>query len=128
MKDLSALRLRRADTVLAAAVLGAAALSAVLLWRLPPAGRTVTVQQNGQTVAVLPLATDTDYIVTGADDATNTVRIRGGRVSVCAANCPDGLCVRQGWAKYEGETIVCLPNGLVVTVRGGEADMDAVSQ
>ena len=44
MKDLSALRLRRADTVLAAAVLGAAALSAVLLWRLPPAGRTVTVQ------------------------------------------------------------------------------------
>ena len=124
MKDLSALRLRSADTVLAAAVLGAAALSAVLLWRLPPAGRTVTVQQNGQTVAVLPLATDTDYIVTGADDATNTVRIRGGRVSVCAANCPDGLCVRHRAVSRAGESIICLPNRVVVTVDGA-ADVDA---
>lgn len=124
MKDLSALRLRRADTVLAAAVLGAAALSAVLLWRLPPAGRTVTVQQNGQTVAVLPLATDTDYIVTGADGATNTVRIRGGRVSVCAASCPDGLCVRHRAVSRAGESIICLPNRVVVTVDGA-ADVDA---
>lgn len=124
MKDLSALRLRRADIVLAAAVLGAAALSAVLLWRLPPAGRTVTVQQNGQTVAVLPLATDTDYIVTGADGATNTVRIRGGRVSVCAASCPDGLCVRHRAVSRAGESIICLPNRVVVTVDGA-ADVDA---
>lgn len=124
MKDLSALRLRRADTVLAAAVLGAAALSAVLLWRLPPAGRTVTVQQNGQTVAVLPLATDTDYIVTGADGASNTVRIRGGRVSVCAASCPDGLCVRHRAVSRAGESIICLPNRVVVTVDGA-ADVDA---
>ncbi len=124
MKDLSALRLRRADTVLAATVLGAAALSAVLLWRLPPAGRTVTVQQNGQTVAVLPLATDTDYIVTGADGATNTVRIRGGRVSVCAASCPDGLCVRHRAVSRAGESIICLPNRVVVTVDGA-ADVDA---
>lgn len=124
MKDLSALRLRRADTVLAAAVLGAAALSAVLLWRLPPAGRTVTVQQNGQTVAVLPLDTDTDYIVTGADGATNTVRIRDGRVSVCAASCPDGLCVRHRAVSRAGESIICLPNRVVVTVDGA-ADVDA---
>lgn len=124
MKDPSALRLRRADTVLAAAVLGAAALSAVLLWRLPPAGRTVTVQQNGQTVAELPLATDTDYIVTGAGGASNTVRIRGGRVSVCAASCPDGLCVRHRAVSRAGESIICLPNRVVVTVDGA-ADVDA---
>ena len=124
MKDLSALRLRRADIVLAAAVLGAAALSAMLLWRLPPAGRTVTMQQNGQTVAVLPLAADTDYIVTGADGASNTVRIRGGRVSVCAASCPDGLCVRHRAVSRAGESIICLPNRVVVTVDGA-ADVDA---
>lgn len=124
MKDLSALRLRRADTVLAATVLGAAALSAVLLWRLPPAGRTVTVQQNGQTVTVLPLATDTDYIVTGVGGASNTVRIRDGRVSVCAASCPDGLCVRHRAVSRAGESIICLPNRVVVTVDGA-ADVDA---
>lgn len=124
MKDLSTLRLRRADIVLAAAVLGAAALSAALLWQLPPAGRTVTVQQNGQTVAVLPLDTDTDYIVTGADGTSNTVRIRGGRVSVCAASCPDGLCVRHRAVSRAGESIICLPNRVVVTV-DGTADVDA---
>ena len=124
MKDLSALRLRRADIVLAAAVLSAAALSAVLLWRLPPAGRTVTVQQSGQTVAVLPRDKDTDYSVTGAGGASNTVRIRGGQVSMCAATCPDGLCVRHRAVSRAGESIICLPNRVIVTVDGA-ADVDA---
>ena len=84
----------------------------------------MTVQQNGQTVTVLPLDTDTDYIVTGTDGASNTVRIRDGRVSVCAASCPDGLCVRHRAVSRAGESIICLPNRVVVTVDGA-ADVDA---
>ena len=75
-------------------------------------------------MTVLPLDTDTDYIVTGTDGATNTVRIRGGRVSVCAASCPDGLCVRHRAVSRAGESIICLPNRVVVTVDGA-ADVDA---
>ena len=56
------------------------------------------------------------------------IEVSGGRVRVRDADCPDRLCVRMGWVSRDGESIVCLPHKLVVTVRGGEAGPDAVSR
>ncbi len=39
----------------------------------------------------------------------NELEVRDGKVSVTAASCPDGDCVRCG-AKNSGAPIVCLPN------------------
>ena len=50
----------------------------------------------------------------------NTVVIRGGRASVVDANCPDKLCEGMGSVSKAGETIVCLPHKLVVTVISAE--------
>ena len=38
------------------------------------------------------------------------------------ADCPDRLCVRQGAVSRVGESIICLPHELVVTVEGEEMD------
>ena len=43
------------------------------------------------------------------------------------ADCPDRLCVRRGPVRYAGETIICLPHKLVVTVRSGLSGYDAVT-
>ena len=56
----------------------------------------------------------------------NTVRIENGRVSVTAASCPDKICVRSRAIRYHGETVVCLPHGLVVTVYGDEEGPDII--
>ena len=44
------------------------------------------------------------------------------RHALTEANCPDLLCVRQGKIRYTGQSIICLPNRLTVTVEGGESD------
>ena len=57
---------------------------------------------------------------------TNKIEIRDGRVRMLEASCPNHLCIRQGWIRFEGQSIVCLPNKVTVTVRGTGDGFDFV--
>lgn len=104
-------------------------LAALLILRLTRApGAAAEVRQNGRTIATLPLDRDATLTVPAPGGGSNTVTVSGGRVRVSHADCPDGICVRQGWKSYRGEDIVCLPHGLVILIKGGDAHVDAVAQ
>lgn len=48
---------------------------------------------------------------------TNICQIEeDGTVSMVEADCPDHLCVKQGKIKEFGESIVCLPNKVVLEI------------
>ena len=47
------------------------------------------------------------------------VVIGDGCATITDADCPDRLCVQRGRIDRSGQTVVCLPHGVVVTVRGG---------
>lgn len=116
-------RYRRADAILAAAVLAVALAAAVLLWLLPKTGTAAEITVDGATVATLPLDTDTTYTVEGIG-GHNTVVVRGGKVTVTDADCPDKICVRHRAVSRTGESIICLPHRVVVTVIGGTEAVD----
>ena len=117
--------------VLAVLLLAGILYGARLLLRRQGGEAVVTV--DGTQVAVLPLNEDAELVLAGADfglggDDTNTVVVRDGRVCVTDANCPDKICEHQGWIEYGGESIVCLPHRLVVTVRGAQSSVDAAAR
>ena len=117
----------RFDLLLLLAILLFAGIFWLAVHFLTPAGNTVVVTVDGYTVLTLSLSEDREEVVkTG--NGFNTSRIKDGEVSVAEADCPDKLCVRQGWISYDGESIVCLPHKLVVTVRGSGHDLDAVAR
>ena len=59
----------------------------------------------------------------------NVVDIENGRIRVSEADCPDRLCIRQGWAGGGAIPIVCMPNRLVISFNGGnEQGIDAVTR
>ena len=59
---------------------------------------------------------------------TNTLVIKDGKADMIEADCPDQICVKQKAISKNGETIVCLPNKIVVTVISEESTgMDAVA-
>lgn len=59
---------------------------------------------------------------------TNLLKIQDGKADMIDADCPDRLCVEQKAISQNGESIVCLPNQIVVTVTTGEqAENDAVA-
>lgn len=46
----------------------------------------------------------------------NVINIDKGCVYMLSAECPDGLCVKQGEINNAGESIICLPHKVVVRI------------
>lgn len=98
---------------------------ALFLYATRRDGGYVSVQVDGERLMELFLRADTQ-VVLGSGEHTNTLVIENGTARVVEADCPDQICVNQGAVRYEGESIVCLPHKLVITVEGGQAnDVDA---
>lgn len=55
---------------------------------------------------------------------SNLIEIGDGKVRVIEADCPDQLDVKQGYIESPGEVIVCLPNKLVIEIKGKTKDED----
>lgn len=117
-------RSHRNDAILIAALLILAGGLALMLRLTRQEGGVVCVRVDGEILKELPLDGDT-RLVMGSGQHTNTLVIEDGAARVAAADCPDQICVKHGAIRYAGESIVCLPHKLVVTVEGGAAgDVD----
>ena len=112
------LPLKTADLVLVGGLLVVAAVLFLALGRWSAQGRTVEVQVDGVAVATLPLDVDTTYSIDGIDGGHNTLVIADGKATVTEATCPDGVCVRHRAIYRAGQSIICLPNKVVVKVVG----------
>ena len=85
----------------------------------------VEIQIDGKVVETLDLQKERAFKINGG---TNTVQIENGKVKMAAANCPDQICVHQKAISRNGESIICLPNKIVLKiVDGEEAELDAVT-
>ena len=59
---------------------------------------------------------------------TNYLLIKDGEADMIEADCPDQICVDHKTISKNKETIVCLPNKVIVEIFGGEdAQIDAVA-
>lgn len=58
---------------------------------------------------------------------TNVCEIKDKKVSMLSADCPDQLCIHQRTIQLQGETIVCLPNKVVLEITGTrQTDQEAL--
>ena len=80
-------------------------------------GEWVVIRSGSEEISRHPLSEDAQFTV-GDESGTayNTVVISGGEVRVTEAGCPDKICKNHRPISKSGETIVCLPNKLVVAV------------
>lgn len=90
-------------------------------------GGEAVVSINGEEVMRLPLDQDTEILL-GEGEHTNLLVIEDGQAAVAEASCPDHVCINQGWIGFNGQSIVCLPNKLVVSVEGGaDPEFDGIA-
>lgn len=86
----------------------------------------VTVKVEGKLQGVYSLSKDRTVEINGG---TNILKIRNGIADMTEADCPDKLCVNQKAVSKNGESIICLPNKVVVTIDSSEnSEFDAVAQ
>ena len=92
------------------------AVAAILLFVFRTEGNTVTILLDGEIWAEYPLDVDRTVEVR-VGDAFNVVVIENGGVRVDKASCPDGICAAHRPVHYNGQSIICLPNDVVVEIR-----------
>ena len=116
----------RRDALACGAVLVCALVLMLLLARGAGAENAqVTVSQNGETVWQVHLAgTESTFAVAG--DYPLTVAVSGGKVWIAESTCPGGDCVARGTISRPGESIVCLPARVTVSITGGSGSADVI--
>ena len=68
------------------------------------------------------------FTVTGKDGLTNTILVEPGRIRVERADCPDQICVHQGFRHSTLLPIICAPNSLVIRLSAAKpSSIDAVT-
>ena len=111
----------RNDIIFIAVLLAFVALVGLLYTFTRGDGDTVTVTVDGEFFAEYPLCEEKRVeIVTG--EKVNLLIIEGGKARVESATCPDGICVAHKPISRDGESIICLPNRVVITVRSGTGE------
>lgn len=106
------------DLVLIAALLIVVSLIGVCVCLFRAEGDKVEVRVDGKLYGTYLLSQDvTVEIRTGENgEHINVLVIKDGKASVEDADCPDGICSSHKPIWREGESIVCLPNKVTVTV------------
>ena len=91
-------------------------------------GRFFIVEVDGKTLYRLSLLSDT-LISIQAKTGKISLKVEDSRVSVHKSSCPLKICVKTGWIARPGESIICVPNKLVIRIEGVKnAKVDAVTQ
>lgn len=92
-------------------------------------GNTVVITVDGEEYMRLPLDQEQDIMIPGHRGLNNHLVIHDGEADIIDALCHDKICVHQKKISHPGETIVCLPNRVVIGIEGkGEGEVDAVSR
>ena len=114
-------RQRRNDWILFAVLLAISLLLGVLFLLIGDRGAEVTVTVDGVMLGEYDINQPCRVEIPSGENGAgkNLLVIEDGTARVESASCPDGICVHHRPISREGETIICLPNRVVITVKGG---------
>lgn len=123
--------MKKADFIVIGVV---AVIVAVMLFFLygvnTSSGDLVQIQIDGKCVETLSLDEDTTREISTDDDGLNVLVIENGSAVMIDANCPDGICTNHRAISKTGESIICLPHKVVITIvndKTAENEVDAVA-
>lgn len=75
---------------------------------------------NGDVYKEIPLSehTGTDEIpIVTADGGHNLIVVRNQEIGITEADCPDKICIQEGFIARPGESVICLPHKLMIEVK-----------
>ena len=124
-KQTGSIKKYRLDIIVISAILLVSVSLLLIMTLSKKEGAVAVVEIDGKTVAEYSLAVNGEYSL---NNGTNVLVIENGQAYLNYSNCPDHTCEITGKIHYVGQTIVCLPNKLSITIKGNaEGGVDLVS-
>ena len=106
------------DLILVGVVLSLSIIGFLIFKLTMKNGNLVSVSINGEEKYVYSITDNIETdIITGENGKNiNTLVIEDGKAYIKSATCPDKICVGHRPISKDGETIVCLPHKIVISV------------
>lgn len=109
--------------LLAAGIVGA---SYAMFWGPRAEGDTALISVGHAPFAEVSLLENKTLTVKGLI-GESILQVENGRIRFIDSPCPGRYCIHMGWIGRTGEVAACLPNGVVVEIRGGQREFDAIN-
>ena len=115
------------DVLLIAALLGLSGWALVRTWHAAGERPVASVFQNNRLLGVYPLDDDRVIAIDSRGRTEMKIEISNGAIRVAESNCPKGVCKHTGWTRTPGRSIICVPNRVLIQLRGASSEYDAES-
>ncbi|MBO4468328.1 MAG: NusG domain II-containing protein [Clostridia bacterium] len=103
--------LKKTDVILSISLILISVLGFFIVELMKKDGKTVVVKQNNSVVYEGKISEDREIPL-----KHNTVKIKDGKVFMKCADCKNQICVKSGKISKSGETVVCLPNRVIIEI------------
>jgi len=91
-------------------------------------GATYLDIQNNGIDYLYPLATERVITLDGKI-GPSTIEIKDGKAAFIESSCANKICIKMGWISKPGQFAACLPNGILITIKGNNtSEVDDVAE
>lgn len=118
---------KKADIILAAVLIVIGLAMSYFLSFGTSSGHELVISCNGERFGSYSLLEDREVVIE-RNGHINKVTISDGIVSMSFSDCKGQDCVKQADISKTGETIICLPNKIVLEITGDETEYDSISR
>lgn len=88
-----------------------------LLLRGAAPGKTATVRLENQVLMTIDLQARAGQTLSLEEWGLPVYfQVEKGRVRFADSDCPDKICINTGWLSESGQTAVCMPNRVTLTI------------
>lgn len=115
-------------------IISIAWLGLTVLFYSGEGNKIIEIEVYGDLVERLSLTEDAENIYSFQfGENTGYIEVKDGAVRMLEMDkeiCPDSICSNTGWIKKEYETIVCMPNRIIVNIKEKNEinqDVDAIA-
>ncbi len=114
---------------LVGAVLLVSTVAGMLVFRGRTGAATAFIYRDGECIRTIALddVNKPFSFTVEWEDGCNVIEVERGRIRVAEADCPDQVCVRQGWISNSVVPIACLPHRLVIRLESADSGVDGVA-
>jgi hypothetical protein len=120
-------RLTILDVLLIAALLALPGWALVRSWRAAREQPVAYIYQNNRLLGEYQLDREQIILIGDQTRPDMKIEIKGGAIRVVESDCPKGVCKHVGWVRTPGRSIVCVPNKVLIELRGERRGYDAES-
>ena len=87
---------------------------------------TALIYVDGKVIEEIQLDSVNDAYTFSPKNGTE-IEVQNGKIRFVSAVCRDKLCVNSGWLDRNGQTAACLPERIVISIKGGDGSPDMLT-